>query len=146
MSLTQLFESIRKNKGCNWTIFCPLPQEQDVKLQVKFINKGRNRVSYIRHSEKTDYFKKLELLVFLVDREVRDLVINDKPTLFVNLKTKEVKLNVPINKKDAEQITEWKQILSYMRKCKYISFGVECYKKGGNRKDAIKIMKFINSI
>lgn len=145
MSLTSLFESFRKNKGCNWTIFCPLPQEQDVKLLVKFINKGRNRVSYIRHSEKTDYFKKLELLVFLVDREVRDLVINDKPTLFVNLKTKEVKLLIPIDE-GADKITEWKQILLYMRKCKYISFGVECYKKGGDRKDVIKIMNFINSI
>lgn len=146
MSLTSLFESFRRNKGCQWTVFCPLPQEEDVKTLVRFINKGRNRVSYIRHSEKTDYFKKLELLVFLVDREVRDLIINDKPTVFVNLKTKEVKLNIPINNKDAEQIIEWKQILQYMRKCKYISFGIECYKKGGDRKDAVKIMKFINSI
>ena len=99
MSLTSLFESFRRNKGCQWTVFCPLPQEEDVKTLVRFINKGRNRVSYIRHSEKTDYFKKLELLVFLVDREVRDLIINDKPTVFVNLKTKEVKLNIPINNK-----------------------------------------------
>ena len=145
MSLTSLFENFRRNKGCQWTIFCPLPQEQDVKTLVRFINKGRNRVSYIRHSEKTDYFKKLELLVFLVDREVRDLVINDKPTLFVNLKTKEVKLLIPIDE-GADKITEWKQILLYMRKRKYISFGVECYKKGGDRKDVIKIMNFINSI
>lgn len=142
MSLTQLFESMRKNKGCNWTIFCPLPQEQDVKLLVKFINKGRNRVSYIRHSEKTDYFKKIELLVFLIDHDSKVDSINNKPTLFVNLKTKDAKLTIP----NRGSIKNWDSILHYIRRCKYISFGIECYKKGGNRKDAIKIMKFINSI
>ena len=142
MSLTSLFESLRKNKGCNWTIFCPLSQEEDVKLLVKFINKGRNRVSYIKHSEKTDYFKKLELMVFLLDHESKVDWINMKPTLFVNLKTKEVKLTIP----NKGSIKNWVSVLHYIRKCKYISFGVECYKKGGDRKDAIKIMNFINSI
>ena len=142
MSLTSLFESLRKNKGCNWTIFCPLSQEEDVKLLVKFINKGRNRVSYIKHSEKTDYFKKLELMVFLLDHESKVDCINMKPTLFVNLKTKEVKLTIP----NKGSIKNWVSVLHYIRKCKYISFGVECYKKGGDRKDAIKIMNFINSI
>lgn len=142
MSLTSLFESFRRNKGCQWTIFCPLPQEEDVKTLVRFINKGRNRVSYIRHSSNSAYFKKLECFVFFLDRDTKTKVINDKPTLMVNLKTKEVKLTIP----NKCSIKNWISILAFLRKCKYISFGIECYKKGGNRKDVIKIMNFINSI
>lgn len=142
MSLNDVFESFRKNKGCQWTVFYPLPQEEDVKLLIRFINKGGNRVSYIRHSTKTDYFKKLELMVFLLDHDSKVDSINNKTTLFVNLKTKDVKLTIP----NRGSIKNWDSILLYLRRCKYISFGIECYKKGGNRKDAIKIMKFINSI
>ena len=142
MSLNDVFESFRKNKGCQWTVFCPLPQEEDVKLLIRFINKGGNRVSYISHSTKTDYFKKLELMVFLLDHDSKVDSINNKTTLFVNLKTKDAKLTIP----NRGSIKNWDSILHYIRRCKYISFGIECYKKGGNRKDAIKIMKFINSI
>nr|DAJ70116.1 MAG TPA: hypothetical protein [Caudoviricetes sp.] len=111
-------------------------------MLIKFINKGGNRVSYVRHSTKTEYFKKLELMVFLLDHESKVDSVNNKPTLFVNLKTKEVKLTIP----NRGSIKNWPSILHYIRKCKYISFGIECYKKGGNRRDAIKIINFISSI
>lgn len=142
MSLNDVFEIFRRNKGGQWTVFCPLPQEDEVKTIVKFINKGSNRVSYIRHSTKTEYFKKIELLVFLIDHDSKVDSINNKPTLFVNLKTKDVKLTIP----NRGSIKNWPSILHYIRKCKYISFGIECYKKGGNRRDAIKIINFISNI